>query len=182
MVAPKCMQQLQMPQYFLPHDICFQVTAPQKSKQWGEIGKRVAVLDSGWFLLVFVDKTCQAFGSTSVEALAMPSTPPAPRAGSGQVAHPGRGRGKAGCGLMLPVLHVVRGPPLMAARYGLVQPHPPRNVFMVPVKERPQEPRMAEEDTSKDDCPLMDEEHYELALENVALAFSEFLYWALQTC
>jgi len=53
---------------------------------------------------------------------------------------------------------------------------------MAPVKERPQEPRMAEEDTSKDDRPLTDEEHYELALENVALAFSEFLYWALQTC
>ncbi len=79
------MQQLQMPQYFSLHDICFQVTAPQKSKQWGEIGKRVAVLDSGWFLLVFADKTCQAFGSMSVEAVVMPSAPPVLHAGSGQV-------------------------------------------------------------------------------------------------
>jgi len=77
---------------------------------------------------------------------------------------------------------IVRGPPLMAARYGPVRPHPPRNAVVAPVEERPQEPRMAEEDTSNDDHPLTDKEHYELALENVALAFSEFLYWALQTC
>jgi len=62
-----------------------------------------------------------------------------------------------------------------------VRLHPPGNVVMVPVKERPQEPRMVEEETSKDDHPLTDKEQYDLALENVALAFSEFPYWALQT-
>jgi len=52
---------------------------------------------------------------------------------------------------------------------------------MAPVMERPQEPKMAEEETSEDDCPLTAKEQYDLALENIALAFSEFLYWALQT-
>ncbi len=111
----------------------------------------------------------------------MPSAPPAPRAGSGQVAHPERGHGEAGRGTMLPVLRGVRGRPLMAARYGLVRPHPPRKAVMAPVEERPQELRMAEGEMSKDNRPLTDEEQYDLALENVALAFSEFLYWALQT-
>jgi len=40
---------------------------------------------------------------------------------------------------------------------------------------------MAEEEMSKDDHPLTKDEQYDQALENIALAFSEFLYWALQT-
>ncbi len=111
----------------------------------------------------------------------MPSTPPAPRAGSGWVACCERGHGEAGHGTMLPVLWGVRGLPLMAARYGPELPRLPGNAVMVPVEERPQEPKMAEEETSEDDCPLTAKEQYDLALENVALSFSEFLYWALQT-
>jgi len=55
------------------------------------------------------------------------------------------------------------------------------NLVMMPVSERPQEPMMAEEETGKDDLPLTEEEQYDHALENVALAFTEFLYVALQT-
>jgi len=52
----------------------------------------------------------------------------------------------------------------------------------MPVGERPQEPMMAEEEMSKDNHPLTEDEQYDQALENVALAFSKFLYcWALQT-
>jgi len=69
----------------------------------------VAVLDSGQYSLVFADKTHQAFGLTSVEAVVMPFSPPAPCAGSGWVACPERGCGEAGHGTVLPVLHAVRG-------------------------------------------------------------------------
>jgi len=136
------MQQSQMPQYFSPHDICFWVTAPWTSKRWGEIGKRVAVLDSGRYSLVFADKTRQAFGPTSVEEVAMPSAPLAPRAGSRRVAWQGRGRGKAGHGELRrgsipPVLRASRGPPLMAVRYGHELQRPARNVAVAPVAERP---------------------------------------------
>jgi len=43
-----------------------------------------------------------------------------------------------------------------------------------------QVPVAAEEETDKEDCPLTAEEQYDCALGNVALAFSEFLYWAMQ--
>jgi len=54
-------------------------------------------------------------------------------------------------------------------------------LVMVPGGERPQELMMLEEDASKDNHPLTDEEWYDLALENTALAFTEFLYAAMLT-
>jgi len=56
----------------------------------------VAMLDSGWYLLVFADKVYQAFGPTSVEQVAMPSMTPALHARSRWVAPPGRAHVKAG--------------------------------------------------------------------------------------
>jgi len=186
MVVPKCMEQAQMPRYFSLHDICFRVTAPRTSKQWGEIGKRVAVLDSRRYSLVFADKTRQAFGLTSVEEVVMPSAPPAPQAGSGPMAWQGRGcssagRGESRHGSRPPVLRASWGPPLMAVRYGHDLQHPARDAVMAPVADRPQDPEVATEETSDNDCPLTAEEQYERTLENLALAFSEFLYWVLQT-
>jgi len=180
------MEQAQMPRYFSPHDICFRVTAPRTSKRWGEIGKRVAVLDSGRYSLVFADKTHQAFGPTSVEEVVMPSALPAPRAGSGRMAWRGRGRSSAGCGELQhgsipPVLRASRGPRLMAVRYGHELQRPAGDAAVAPVAERPPDPDVANDETSDDDRPLTAEEQYERTLENLALAFSEFLYWALQT-
>jgi len=180
------MEQAQMPWYFSLHDICFRVTAPRTSKHWGEIGKRVTVLDSGQYSLVFADKTRQAFGLTSVKEVAMPSAPPAPRAGSGQFAWRGRGHGEAGRGeawrgSIPPVLCASRGPRLMAVRYGHELQRPAGNAVMAPVAERPQEPEVASDETSDEDRPLTAKEQYEWTLESLALAFSEFLYWALQT-
>jgi len=40
---------------------------------------------------------------------------------------------------------------------------------------------MAEEDASSDDRPLTSEEQYQCTLREVALAFLDFLYWAMQT-
>ena len=176
------MEQAQMPRYFSPHDICFRVTAPRTSKRWGEIGKRVAVLDSGRYSLVFADKTRRAFGPTSVKEVAMPSAPPAPRAmarrGGGRR---GAGRGESPRGSRPPVLLASRGPRLMAVRYGHELRRPAGDAAVAPVAERPPDPDVANDETSDDDRPLTAEEQYERTLENLALAFSEFLYWALQT-
>ncbi len=69
----------------------------------------------------------------------------------------------------------------MAVRYGHELPCLAGNAAMPPVAERPQDPEVASDETSDEDCPLTAEEQYERTLENLALAFSEFLYLALQT-
>jgi len=78
MVARQCTKQSQMPRYFEPRDVCFQVTLPQ-SKHWTEIGRRVAILDSGKYSLVFADGVRQAFEPQSVVQVMMPTAPLAPR-------------------------------------------------------------------------------------------------------
>jgi len=108
----------------------------------------------------------------------MPSAPPALHAGSGWVACHERGCGEVGHGAMPPVLHGMRGRPLMAVRYGHELLCLPGNAVMAPV-ERPQEPGMAEEETCEDNCSLTAEEQYDLALENVARAFFEFFVLGL---
>ena len=180
MESPRCLEQAQMPRYFSPHDVCFRVTSPPKSKRLGEIGRQVAVLESGRYSIVFADKVRRAFGPTSLESVAMPSAPPAPRA---EIRRGTRRNGA--CADARPCVRPIGGrgaehrspsaPRVSRAQSG------PRSPGFVAVSEERRAPRMAEMETSEDERPLTDEEEYERALENVAVAFSEFLYRALRT-
>ena len=140
----------------------------------------MAVLESGHYLLVFADKVHQAFDPTRLDFVAMPSAPPAPRAVTGWSTRQGRSGGRAqvsgrpmgGPEAENPVPVVAR---LVSPRLCL------RNPAVAPHAEEVPDPEMAEEDTSSDDCPLTSKEQYQHALRDVALAFSDFLYWVMQT-
>ena len=167
-----------MPRYFLPHDLCFRVTAPPHSKRWGEIGKRVAVLESGRYSLVFADKVRRAFDPTRLSFVAMPSAPPAPRASTRRSTQ----RGRSGRGAQVsdrPVRRPAADNPV-AGVARLVSPRS-RNPAVAPPASGVPDPETAEDDTSDDDRPLTSEEQYQHSLRDVALAFSDFLYWAMLT-
>ncbi len=110
----------------------------------------------------------------------MPSAPPAPHAVTGQSTHQGRSGGGAqvsGCPVGGPE---AENPVPVVVR--LVSPQScPRNPAVATHAEEVPDPEIAEEDTSSDDHPLTSEEQYQCALRDVALAFSDFLYWAMQT-
>jgi len=57
----------------------------------------------------------------------------------------------------------------------------PRNPAVAPPVSEVPDPEIAEDDTSDDDRPLTSKEQYQRALRDVALAFSDFLYWAMLT-
>ncbi len=169
-----------MPCYFLPHDLCFCVTVPPHSTWWGEIGKRVAVLESGRFSLVFADKVCRAFYPTWLDFVTMPSAPPAPRASTRQSTRQGRSGGGAQV-RDHPVGRPAADDPVPVVAW-LVSPRScPRNPAVAPLAEEVPDPEIAEDDTSNDNHPLTNEEQYQRALREVALAFSDFLYWAMLT-
>jgi len=158
------------------------------------------MLNSSRYLLVFADKVRRAFGLMSLKQVAMPSVPPMPCTLPGQDTHAGQAEVNDGPGVW-PVEECIEEDPARATSRASVRPAGgdgavgPSLATMrrsgVPVRTRnpsrntgmgeDRAAALAENEDSNEDQLLTPEEQYDCALECVALAFSEFLYWAMIT-
>jgi len=158
MVAKRCTKQSQMPRYFEPRDVCFQVTLPL-SQCWTKIGKHMAILDSGKYSLVFADGVRRAFVPQSVAQVAMPTVPPAPH-----LVTPWRAQ-------TIPK-RIVDGRVKVTGRW-----HGSQQDVMVDADAEAAPVGVPESDGEVNEVrvPGDDEDQYDHVLEHVALAFTDFL-------